>query len=88
MSQPVIHQITNGGVEYAFEAVGRPSVSCQAVASLAPMGVCGLLCSRDLEISFGLGRRVYNIVEGESIPEVSIPQMIELYRQGVFLSII
>ena len=79
-----IQRITNGGVEYAFEAAGLPSVSCQAVASLAPMGICGLLSSHNLEISFGLGRRVHNIVEGESIPDVFVPQMIELYRQGRF----
>ncbi len=80
----VIHHITDGGVEYAFETAGLPSVSRQAVASLGPMGVCGLLSSDNLEINLGLGRRIYNIVAGESIPGIFIPQMIELYRQGRF----
>ena len=48
------------------------------------MGVCGLLSSDNLEINLGLGRRIYNIVAGESIPGIFIPQMIELYRQGRF----
>jgi aryl-alcohol dehydrogenase len=31
-----------------------------------------------------LGRRIQGIVMGDSVPDVFIPQLIELYRQGRF----
>jgi aryl-alcohol dehydrogenase len=54
-------------------------------------GVCGLIgvAPFGVEVSLGMqtilnGRTIRGIVEGDSIPDLFIPQLIELYRQGRF----
>jgi aryl-alcohol dehydrogenase len=66
-------------------------VLSQSLDCLALTGVCGLIgvapfgsrasldCRNILD-----GRTVRGIVEGDSIPEVFIPQLIDLYTQGRF----
>ena len=55
------------------------------------MGVCGLVgvpkpgIEVNLEMNNLLwGRSTRGIIEGDSIPQVFIPQLIELYKQGRF----
>jgi len=86
-----VRQFTGGGANYTLETTGQPSVFRQAVESLGPLGICGLigLARGGTEVSFEwnsilLSRKIYGIVEGESVPDVFIPQLIELYRQGRF----
>jgi aryl-alcohol dehydrogenase len=83
--------ITGGGADYTLECSGIPAVLRQAVDSLAWGGVCGLIGAAPAgsEVSLDMltvlnGRTVKGIVEGDSIPDVFIPQLIELYRQGRF----
>ena len=54
-------------------------------------GVCGLIGGAALgtEVTFDMntilfGRTVRGIIEGDSIPEIFIPRLIELYMQGRF----
>ena len=86
-----IQRITGGGALYTLELTGQPAVLRQAVDALAPTGVCGLIGVAPLgtEVSFDMnnilfGRTVRGIVEGDSVPDIFIPQMIELYLQGRF----
>lgn len=85
-----IRKIT-GGVDYSLECTGIPKVFRQAVDSLVIGGVCGLIGAAPLgtEVSLDMqcilnGRTVLGIVEGDSIPDIFIPQLIDLYRQGRF----
>ena len=56
------------------------------------MGVCGVIgappggaeVSIDVNMFFALGRTLRGIVEGDSIPEVFLPQLFELWRAGRF----
>ena len=59
--------------------------------SLTLTGVCGLIgvspvgteCAIDMNsIMFGLSLR--GIIEGDSVPDVFIPRLVELYKQGRF----
>jgi aryl-alcohol dehydrogenase len=83
---------TGGGVNFALEATGIPAVIRQAVDSLAPRGTCGIVgaAAPGSEVSLDVlnimtaGRTLRGIVEGESTPEVFIPALIALYRQGRF----
>ncbi len=85
-------RITGYGVNYALDTTGIGSVIRTATMSLAPRGVCGVLGASPPgseivldEVHFmSGGRRLMGIVEGEAIPEVFIPALIELYRQGRF----
>jgi aryl-alcohol dehydrogenase len=86
-----IQQITDSGVNYSLETTGLPQVFRQAVDSLTLLGVCGLIGAAPLgtEAIFDMntilfGRTIRGIIEGDSIPDIFIPQLIELYLQGRF----
>jgi len=84
--------LTDGGVMYALEATGIPAVIRQAVESLAPRGVCGIVgagpvgseVTLDVLHMMTAGRTLRGIVEGDATPQTFIPQLIELYRDGRF----
>ena len=86
-----IQRVTGGGVQYSLECTGLPKVFRQSVDALAMTGVCGLIgvAPFGAEVSLNMqtilnGRTVRGIVEGDSIPDIFIPQLIELYKQGRF----
>jgi aryl-alcohol dehydrogenase len=87
-----IASITGGlGVNYAIETTGSPKVLRQAVDSLALLGVCGLIGGSRLgtEVTLDMnnvlfGRTLRGIVEGDSNPDVFIPQLLDLHRTGRF----
>jgi len=85
--------LTGGlGVDFSIDATGIPEVLAQAVYSTAPGGVCGLIgaprfgteVSLDVNELLARGRTLHGIVEGESVPRVFLPRLIELWRQGRF----
>jgi aryl-alcohol dehydrogenase len=86
-----IQKITGGGANYSLECTGIPDVLSQTLDSLALTGVCGLIGVAPFGSRVSLdcqnilnGRTVRGIVEGDSIPEIFIPQLIDLYLQGRF----
>ncbi len=86
-----IREITGGGVDLSLECVGNPVVLRQAVDALPRCGVCGLIgavapgteVSLDMDLLMN-GRTVTGIIQGDSIPDLFIPRLIELYSQGRF----
>jgi len=93
-SDPVaaIRALTGGqGAAFSIECTGAPSVVRQAVDSIRVTGTCGLVgtapfgAETALDInSLVLGRTIRGIVEGDSLPDVFIPQLVELWREGRF----
>ncbi|MGD0969240.1 MAG: NAD(P)-dependent alcohol dehydrogenase [Candidatus Aquilonibacter sp.] len=87
-----IVRLTGAGVDFALEATGIPAVIRQAVESLAPRGVCGILgaapggseMTLDVLHLMTAGRTLRGIVEGDANPKVFIPMLIDLYRDGRF----
>ena len=87
-----IQALTGGqGVQYSLECTGLPKVVRQAADCLRLTGVCGIIGVAPLgtEVSLDMngllfGRTVRGIIEGDSVPDVFIPQLIELWRQGRF----
>jgi aryl-alcohol dehydrogenase len=87
-----IREITGAGVDFSFETTGVPAVIRQAVESLAPRGMCGIVGASEpgaeitLDATFMMsqGRKLRGIVEGDSKPGLFIPALIDLYRQGRF----
>ncbi len=85
-----LREIIPGGAQYVLETTGIPEVIQLGVESLAPLGVCGLLGAPGLDSEIRLnvahlmtaGRSVRGIIEGDSVPEVFIPALIEFYEQG------
>jgi aryl-alcohol dehydrogenase len=87
-----IRKITGHGANFSFETTGVPKVLRQAVEALTPRGTCGFVgaAAPGTEVSLDVmdimtqGKTLRGIVEGDSTPDVFIPQMIELHRQGRF----
>lgn len=86
-----IHQMTGDGVDYSLECTALPAVLRQAVDALNTTGTCGLIgaaamgteCTLDMN-SIMFGRTLKGIIEGDSVPDIFIPQLIELHLQGRF----
>jgi len=93
VNEPVeaIQSLTGSGVLYSLECTGIPQVTRQAVDCLTLTGVCGQIgvaplgteCSIDMN-SIMFGRTLRGIIEGDSIPDIFIPRLVELYKQGRF----
>lgn len=92
---PVVDSIlarTGAGVDFAIDTTANLKVMRQAVDSLAPRGVCGLVGASRPGDELGLdavavmsgGRSVRGVVEGDADPQVFIPALIDLYLQGRF----
>jgi aryl-alcohol dehydrogenase len=90
-----IQKITGEGADYTLECVGNPKVLRQAVDSLPRggprCGVCGVVgaVAPGTQVSLDMdkimnGRTVRGIIAGDSVADVFIPTLIELYRQGRF----
>lgn len=86
-----IHRITGDGAQYSIEATSLPKVFRQAVECLRLTGTCGLIGASALgtEVTFDMnsilfGRTIRGIIEGDSVPDIFIPQLVELHRQGRF----
>ncbi len=87
-----IREITSGGADFALELTGRPDVVRQAVDALGTRGACGIVgaapigtsASFDMGGLMSPGKSIRGIIQGDSIPELFIPQLIELHRQGRF----
>jgi aryl-alcohol dehydrogenase len=86
-----IRGITGGGADFTLETTASPAVFRQAADSLTLLGVCGLVGAAALgtEATFDMnnilfGRTIRGIIEGDSIPDIFIPRLIDLYDQGRF----
>ncbi|MEO8324813.1 MAG: NAD(P)-dependent alcohol dehydrogenase [Nitrospirota bacterium] len=87
-----VRTITKGGADYTLESSGRPEVLRQAIDALAIRGICGIVGAPALgtEANFDVngvmttGKTILGIIEGDSVPDVFIPSLVELYVQGRF----
>ena len=86
-----IQECTSGGVDFSLECSGLPAVLRQAIDSMNNTGTCGLIgaappgteCNIDMN-SIMFGRTLKGVIEGDSVPDIFIPQLIDLYLQGRF----
>lgn len=87
-----IRHITGDGVDFSLESTGRPEIVRAAVEALRPRGMCGIVGASKTGTTFALDMNdvmqnckvLRGIVEGDSIPDIFIPQLVELYVQGRF----
>ncbi|MDD2047843.1 NAD(P)-dependent alcohol dehydrogenase [Pseudomonas putida] len=87
-----IREITAGGVNFALESTGRPGVLRQAVDALGSRGALGVVGAPALGVTAEFdvndlllgGKSIRGIVEGDSVPQKFIPELVELYLQGRF----
>lgn len=83
---------TGAGADFSLEATGSPAVLRQAVDCLAPLGTCGVIgapafgteVSLDVNTILVAGRTVRGVVEGDSVPQVFLPQLVRFWEEGRF----
>ncbi len=85
-----IKSITNGGIHYAVETTGVPPVVKQSLNALRPLGtaaIVGITPEMKIDVHNDLmaeGKTMVGVIEGDSVPRVFIPQLIEYYKAGKF----
>lgn len=78
------------GVDYAFDTTGVPAVQAATMGCLAPKAVYGIVgitppgvpAPGDLSTIMTFGYTIKGIIEGDSDPDVFLPELMELHRQG------
>ncbi|MER8098394.1 NAD(P)-dependent alcohol dehydrogenase [Streptomyces goshikiensis] len=81
--------LTRGGAQYTLDTTGVPEVISTAIDALRPTGTVGLVGapSRPLTLhpaALAQGKNVKGILEGDAVPQLFIPQLLELWREGRF----
>jgi aryl-alcohol dehydrogenase len=85
-----VRAVLPNGIDFAFDTTGRPDVLATAMACLAPKGVLGVVgipppdapMPGALRTMLTLGQTVRGIIEGDSDPDVFIPELIAHWRAG------
>jgi len=87
-----VKAITNGGVQYSLETTALSPVVRQAVDALGVRGMCGIVGAAppgteikiDVTEFMQMSKTIYGIIEGDSVPDLFIPQLLDLFLQGRF----
>jgi len=87
-----VKDITGGGVQFSLETTAIAAVVRQAVDALGVRGMCGIVgaappgtdISIDVTEFMQMAKTIYGIIEGDSVPDLFIPQLVDLYMQGRF----
>ena len=77
------------GAHYSLDTTNVPAVVQQAFSCLRIRGTYGHVGGGGVELTFDaghllFGRTIMGIVQGDSVPDIFIPQLIDLYQQGNF----
>lgn len=87
-----IQQLTGGiGVDFTVDTTASPTALRQAVDALNQGGTCGHIgaAAPGTEVSLDMstlmfGRSIRGILEGDSVPSLFIPKLVDLHLQGRF----
>ncbi|SOC11240.1 aryl-alcohol dehydrogenase [Ureibacillus xyleni] len=85
-----IKEITNGGTNYAVDTTGVPPVVRQSLKALRPLGIAaivGVTPEMSIDVHNDImaeGKTMMGVIEGDAVPNVFIPQLIEYYKAGQF----
>jgi aryl-alcohol dehydrogenase len=79
-------------VNYAVDCTGVPGILRQAAEATAPLGTTAAVGSPPMgtEVSLDIiqliitGRKLVGVADGWSIPQIVIPRLLDLWRQGRF----
>lgn len=83
-----IQLITNGGTHYAVETTGVPSIVNQSIEASRMRGkIASVAVTPQLELNFpalSVGKTLMGVLEGNAVPQLFIPQLIDYYKKGLF----
>lgn len=81
---PRIAEIGAGGVNFVVETTGDWALHRVAIKVLKPRGTVALLAGGGGEQGLPGGRKAVGIIQGDAVPQLFIPKLIDFYRQGQF----
>lgn len=85
-----IKKITNGGAHYGIETTGVPPVVRQGLQALRPLGklaIVGVTPEMSIHVHEEImaeGKKMVGVIEGDAVPQVFIPELVDYYKQGLF----
>jgi len=87
-----VKAVTDGGVQFSLETTALSVVVRQAVDALGVRGKCGIVGAAppgteikiDVTDFMQMSKTIYGIIEGDSVPDVFILQLLDLFMQGRF----
>ncbi|WP_368658804.1 zinc-binding dehydrogenase [Metabacillus halosaccharovorans] len=83
-------QITNGGAHYGLETTGVPVVVRQGLRALRPLGqlaIVGVTPEMNINVHEEImaeGKTMVGVIEGDAVPQLFIPELVEYYKNGMF----
>jgi S-(hydroxymethyl)glutathione dehydrogenase/alcohol dehydrogenase len=87
-----VRDLSGGGVEYSFEAIGAKATAEQAYRMLAPRGTATIIgmvpSNQPIEvrgIDLLVGRRLQGSMMGSNRFRIDIPRLVDMYRDGRLL---
>ena len=87
-----IREITGDGVDFSLDTSAVTVAMQQAIGALRPLGTCGILANKGpahelpipvLPLMLG-GRTVRGLLQGDSVPDLFIPMLVDLFMAGRF----
>lgn len=85
---PALAEFTDGGADHVLDTTAIPAVLADAVTILRSRGQLGIVglgaptAVLPVGLIMGKGLRIRGIVEGDSVPQTFIPELIDLYHRG------
>jgi len=79
-----IRAITGSGVDYVVESSGSQRLYRLAVVLLNPGGTAAYLAGVEGPDPLPGGRKALSVIQGDAVPQVFIPRLIDLHRKGLF----
>lgn len=88
-----VRRITSGeGVDFALDNTGIPALILQCIESLRQHGKAAIVGASDPDAVIDLPANTFmqstksliGVVEGDSVPDIFVPQLLDLYMQGRF----
>lgn len=79
-----IKAITGRGVDFALDTTGDAQIGRLMIEVLNPRGVAGDVAGAAGGGNLTEGRKFLSIIQGDSVPQTFIPELIKLYKEGRF----
>lgn len=80
----LIRAIARGGVDHVLEITGDPGLYRLGLDLLKPGGSTALLTGVEAPERLQEGRTVLSVIQGDAVPQLFIPKLIDFYRRGLF----
>ncbi|NGP46592.1 NAD(P)-dependent alcohol dehydrogenase [Bacillaceae bacterium SIJ1] len=85
-----IKEVTKGGSHYGIETTGVPAVVHQGLQALRPLGqlaVVGVTPEVNINVHEEImaeGKMMVGVIEGDAVPQLFIPKLVDYYKRGLF----